>query len=67
MIGTPSPRDTLHQLRNHLGIVLSFSELLAESLEADDPRREDMAAIHGAARDALQLLPQLEPADSERS
>ena len=51
--------DALHRLRNHLGIVLCFAELLAETLQADDPRRADVAAIHAAAKDALALLPQI--------
>jgi hypothetical protein len=64
MADTFSARDPLHQLRNHLGIVLGFSKLVTESFDSGDPRREDMAAIHDAARDALELLTELEKTSS---
>ena len=45
-----------HDLKNQIGIVLGFSELLLGDLEPDDPRRADAQEIHDAACRALELL-----------
>lgn len=45
-----------HDLKNQLGIVLGFSELLLEGFDSADPRRADAQEIQTAARRALHLL-----------
>jgi signal transduction histidine kinase len=45
-----------HELRNQLTIILGFSELLARSIPATDPRHEDVTTIRQAASTALDLL-----------
>jgi hypothetical protein len=45
-----------HDLKNQLGIVLGFSELLLGDLSHADPRRADIQEIHTAACRALDLL-----------
>jgi signal transduction histidine kinase len=55
---TPEP-DVVHQLKNHLGIVIGYTELLIESTPSDDRLRDDLSTIQQAARDALGLLPHL--------
>jgi hypothetical protein len=43
-------------LKNQIGIVLGFSELLLQEMEQNDPRRADIEEIHAAAGKALQLV-----------
>jgi len=51
--------EELHQLKNHLGIVVGFAELLLAEFSDDDPRRGDMLQIQTAAAAAMALLPTL--------
>jgi hypothetical protein len=57
------PEPTLsrwrHDMKNQLGIVLGFSDLLLQELDAADPRRADIQEIHTAASRAMDLLAQL--------
>jgi signal transduction histidine kinase len=48
-----------HDLKNELGIVLGFSQVLLAELDADDPTRADVAEIHAAAQRAMLLIRQL--------
>lgn len=50
-----------HDFKNHLGIILGFSELLIAHVPAGDTRRGDLEEIHTAANAALDLLAQLFP------
>ena len=45
-----------HDLKNQLGIVIGFSELLLAEMEPADRHRADVDEIHTAARRALELL-----------
>ena len=45
-----------HDLRNQLGIVLGFSELLLNELDLGSPHRADIQEIHRAAQRALELV-----------
>lgn len=51
--------EVLHQLKNHLGVVIGFAELLLAEYPDDDPRRGDMLQIRAAAAAAIALLPEL--------
>jgi len=52
-------RDPIHEMKNHLSIVLGFVELLlAESAEGDR-RRDDLLEIKQAADRAMAILPEL--------
>jgi hypothetical protein len=55
-----------HDLRNQLGIVLGFSDLMLEELAADDPRRPGVQEIHAAAMRALELLAQAASSEPDR-
>jgi two-component system, cell cycle sensor histidine kinase and response regulator CckA len=58
-----SPRhepEVLHQLKNHLVVVVGFAELLLSEFAPDDPRRDDMLQIREAAAAAMALLPSLD-------
>jgi hypothetical protein len=43
-------------MKNQLGIILGFSELLLEEFATGDPRRDDVQEIHKAAGRAMELL-----------
>ena len=53
-------------MKNQLGIVLGFSDLLMQELDPSDARRADLLEIHTAARRAMELL-EVIPATREGS
>jgi signal transduction histidine kinase len=60
-------RKLVHDMKNMLGIVIGYSNLLLEELAADDPKREDVDEIRKAGEQALALLDALggKPTDDE--
>lgn len=50
---------TRHDLRNQLGIILGFAELLLADGDDADPRRNDVEEIRQAAVNALDLVERL--------
>jgi hypothetical protein len=59
---TPPPsadRNVRHDVKNQLGIILGFSELMLADMADDDPQRPDVTEIRGATLMALQLLRRL--------
>lgn len=57
--GQTSEPASIHRLKNHLAIIITFSELLLETTEPDDPRRSDLVMVRQAAQDAMELVPAL--------
>jgi signal transduction histidine kinase len=53
-----------HDLKNELGIVLGFSQVLLAELDADDPSRADIQEVHAAAQRAMLLIRQV-PRESQ--
>ncbi|HET9467308.1 MAG TPA: hypothetical protein VFO48_02805 [Vicinamibacterales bacterium] len=49
-------RKFVHDMKNMLGIVIGFSNLLLDDMAADDPRRADVDEIRKAGETALALL-----------
>lgn len=47
----------VHDLKNHICIIVGFTELLLQDCAAEDPRRSDIEEIHKSAQAALRLLP----------
>ena len=45
-----------HDFKNHMGIILGFSELLIADMADDDPRKPDVMEIRTAALSAMELL-----------
>jgi signal transduction histidine kinase len=45
-----------HDLKNQLGIILGFSELLLEDMTAEDPTRPDIVEIRAAAQRAMEIV-----------
>jgi signal transduction histidine kinase len=50
------PDRWMHDLKNQLGIILGFSELLLEDMPADDPARPDILEILAAAQRAMEIV-----------
>jgi hypothetical protein len=49
----------VHQLKNHLAIVIGFCDLLLGDLPKDDPKRADIQEMRKAGQAALDLIPEL--------
>jgi len=60
-----SERDPIHEMKNHLSIVLGFVELLLADMPDGDKRRGDLIEIKQAADRAMTLLPELSAARRE--
>lgn len=59
--GISANETSRHDLSNHLGIVLGFSEVLLAGAPDDEPGRRGLEEIHSAATAALDLLDSLFP------
>lgn len=46
----------LHALKNHLAVIIGYSDLLMSEMPADDPKRKDITEISLAANAALALI-----------
>lgn len=46
----------MHQLSNHLAVILGFVELILADTPPDNPRYEDLMEIRNAAVDAARLI-----------
>ena len=49
-------RVFVHDLKNYLGIVIGYSNLLLDEMSADDPRRGDVEEIRKAGSSALTVV-----------
>ena len=49
-------RKFVHDMKNMLGIVIGYSNLLLDDMPADDPRRADVDEIRKAGEAAVALL-----------
>jgi hypothetical protein len=47
----------IHQLKNHLSIIVGFCDLLLTDLPQGDPKRADLEEIRKAGQAALELIP----------
>ena len=54
-----------HELKNQMGIILGFADLLLQDMAPDDPRRADVEEISTAAARAMELIKQGSDADAE--
>ena len=48
-----------HDLKNQLGIVLGYSELILGDMDTANPLRADLEEIHKAAQQAMALVVEL--------
>jgi signal transduction histidine kinase len=56
---TAQARGIGHDLNNLLAVITTYTRLVLEVLEADDPSRPDLEEVCGAAERACQLARQL--------
>lgn len=49
-------RKFVHDMKNMLGIVIGYSNLLFDEIPAGDPKRDDVDEIRRAGESALALL-----------
>ena len=49
-------RRFVHDMKNMLGIVIGYSNLLLDDMTPDDPRRADVDEIRKAGENAVALL-----------
>ena len=49
-------RKFVHDMKNMLGIVIGYSNLLFDGIPAGDPKRDDVDEIRRAGESALALL-----------
>lgn len=59
---TPTARWR-HDVKNQLGIVIGYSELVLQDLDQTSPLRADLEEILKAAQQAMALLAQIEPTE----
>jgi len=52
-------------MKNYLGVILGYSNLLLEELPPEDPRRTDVDAIRKAGEAAIALVEKWRAADPE--
>jgi signal transduction histidine kinase len=51
-----SQRLFVHDMRNMLGIIIGYSNLLLDEMPSEDPKRPDVDEIRKAGESALALL-----------
>jgi len=51
--------DVIHQLKNHIAIVLGYCDLLLSEVPDGDRRRADILEVHRAGREAMALIPEV--------
>jgi hypothetical protein len=57
---TPALESALiHQFKNHLGVMMTYCDILVTELSDEDPRRADLLEIQKAGQAAMALLPDL--------
>ncbi|HEV3218106.1 MAG TPA: hypothetical protein VGZ27_20435 [Vicinamibacterales bacterium] len=54
-----SHRSFVHDMKNYLGIVIGYANLMLDEMPPDDPRRGDVDEIRKAGDAALARLAQL--------
>jgi hypothetical protein len=53
--------DGEHALKNHLAIILGYSELLLAEMPTSDPRRADVQEVQDAARAMMAVFSEARP------
>ena len=49
-------RKFVHDMKNLMGIIIGYSNLLLDEMPPDDPKRSDLAEIRNAGESAIVLL-----------
>lgn len=64
MTHAPRPGEFAHDMKNQLGIIIGFVELLIEETGASDPRLDSLLEIRIAAQACLKLVDREAATDS---
>jgi hypothetical protein len=51
--------DVIHRLKNHIAIIVGFTELLIADCADDDPKRADLLEVQKAAHEAMAVMPEV--------
>jgi hypothetical protein len=51
--------QVVHQLKNHLAVIVGFCDLLLADTADGDPRKADLQDVHHAAREAMAVMPEV--------
>ena len=51
--------DVIHRLKNHIAIIVGFTELLIADCADDDPKRADLLEVQKAAHEAMAVMPEI--------
>ncbi len=51
--------DVIHRLKNHIAIIVGFTELLISECADDDPKRADLLEVQKAAHEAMAVMPEI--------
>ena len=54
-----------HDLKNQLGIIVGFADLILDEMPPEDPRRPDVQEISAAARKAMELVATMFPSEDK--
>lgn len=57
--GESTGPDVLHQLRNHLSIIVGFCDLLMNEVPEGDAKHADLEEMRKAGNAAIALVPQI--------
>ena len=49
-------RKFVHDMKNLIGIIIGYSNLVLDEMPPDDPKRSDLAEIRNAGESAIVLL-----------
>lgn len=52
-----------HDIKNQLGVILGFAELLLEEMDGTHPMRRDLEEIRRAGKRAMELVEELKAAE----
>jgi hypothetical protein len=55
----PTNAQLVHNLKNHLAVIVGFCDLLIADALEDDPRTGDLHEVHNAARQAMAVMPEV--------
>ena len=51
--------QVLHQLKNHIAVIVGFTDLVITDLPDGDRHAADLREVHKAARQAMAVLPEV--------
>ena len=55
----PTNDQVIHDLKNHLAVIMGFCHLLVSEAAPGDPRTRDLLEVHQAAREAMAAIPEI--------